>query len=170
MWLGYQWKLSASHQIKITVHMDTCGSIVHEVWCCETSPVSFQMAKLSRLKVLKWQLCNHLTYIGICATCDPPLLAYNHFIGKHSSPNKKHSREISKNPTNQPTNQQFNYPLEFRTDDRWHLVQSQCFSIFAHHFDRSCTRLVTQQGALPKILPWWQWVQKQETAVPKVKT
>ena len=88
--------------------MDTCGSIVHEVWCCETSPVSFQIAKLSRLKVLKWQLCNHLTYIGICATCDPPLLAYNHFIGKHSSPNKKHSREISKNPTNQPTNQPTN--------------------------------------------------------------
>ena len=77
-------------------------------------------------------------------------------------PNKKHSREIRQ------TNQ-FNYPLEFRTDDRWHLVQSQCFSIFAHHFDRSCTRLVTQQGALPKILPWWQWVRKQETAVPKLK-
>ncbi len=51
---------------------------------------------------------------------------------------------------------------------RRHLVQSQCFSIFAHHPHRSCTRLVTQEGTLPKILPQavsaWQ-----ETAVPILK-
>ena len=101
--------LKPSHQIKITVHMDTYGSIAHEVWCCETSPVSFQIAKSSRLKVLKWQLCNHLIYIGICATCDPPLLGYNHFIGKHSSQTQNTPVKSARiQPTNQSTNQPTN--------------------------------------------------------------
>ena len=147
--------LKPSHQIKITVHM---GQLF----------TKFDVAKhprfLSDGKIIKTEGFEVITIQssnlkGIRAPWDPPLLGYNHFVGKHSS-QTKHSRQIRQN--------QFNYPLE----NNWlggTLSKANALASLLTTAHRSCTRFVTQQGALPKILPQAVLDRKQLSQNSKLK-